>query len=93
VVIYATGEGQTSPGGITGKVIGTDLPKPLGKVSVTIGGQTAEVRSAGAAPPLVSGVLQVNARIPAGLTASGAVPVSITVGTATSQQGVTLAIQ
>jgi uncharacterized protein (TIGR03437 family) len=93
VVIYATGEGQTLPGGITGKVIGTDLPKPLGKVSVTIGGQTAEVRYAGSAPTLVSGVLQVNARIPAGLTATGAVPVSITVGTATSQQGVTLAIQ
>ncbi|MBI3666829.1 MAG: hypothetical protein HY236_11510 [Acidobacteria bacterium] len=48
---------------------------------------------AGAAPGLVAGVLQVNAKVPDGVTPGSAVPVTITVGTATSPNGVTLAVR
>jgi len=92
VVIYATGEGQTTPSGVDGHVTGTTLRHPTLPVRVTIGGQEAEVLYAGSAPGLVSGVLQVNARVPAGIP-SGAVPVVVAVGGANSQAGVTLAVR
>jgi uncharacterized protein (TIGR03437 family) len=93
VVLYATGEGQTSPGGVDGLIaLGPTYPKPVLPVSVTIGGVAAEVLYAGAAPSLVAGVMQVNARVPAGV-ASGDQPVVVTVGTAQSQQGLTAAIK
>ena len=58
---------------------------------MTIGGQNATVNFAGGAPGLVAGVIQVNAQIPAGLTA-GNVPVVVQVGTSNSQPGVTVAV-
>jgi uncharacterized protein (TIGR03437 family) len=61
-------------------------------VSLTIGGQTAKVIYAGSAPGLVAGVMQVEAIVPSG-AGSGAVPVLLTVGTATSQQGATLNVK
>jgi uncharacterized protein (TIGR03437 family) len=93
VVVYATGEGHTSPSGVDGLVTGTILRHPLLPVRVTIGGQEAEVLYAGSAPGLVSGVLQVNARVPAGISPGGAVPVIVIVGSAPSQPGVTLAVR
>ena len=93
MVLYATGEGQTVPDGVDGLLTGTTLRRPALPVSVTIGGQPAEVLYAGSAPGLVSGVLQVNARIPAGVTTGPAIPVVVTVGGASSQAGVTLAVR
>jgi uncharacterized protein (TIGR03437 family) len=92
VMIYATGEGQTTPAGVDGAVTGATLQRPVLPVRVTIGGQEAEVLYAGSAPGLVAGVLQVNARVPA-LARRGSVPVVITVGAAASQGGVTLAVR
>ena len=43
VMIYATGEGQTDPVGVDGLLTGATLRKPLQPVSVTIGGQQADV--------------------------------------------------
>jgi uncharacterized protein (TIGR03437 family) len=57
-----------------------------------MGGQTATVNFAGGAPGAVAGVIQVNAQIPAGVTAGGAVPVVVQVGSSDSQPGVTLAV-
>jgi uncharacterized protein (TIGR03437 family) len=94
IMIYATGEGQTQPAGTDGKV--TDpavLPRPIADVKVFIGGQEATVAYAGAAPYLVSGVLQVNAVIPDGITAGPAIPIQITVGGVPSLSGVTVAIK
>lgn len=93
IAIYATGEGQTIPSGVNGKINndGT-LPRPVLPISVTIDGQPAEVTYAGGAPGLVSGNLQVNARVPSG-AASGTVAVVVTVGTNSSQAGVTLFVQ
>jgi uncharacterized protein (TIGR03437 family) len=92
VVIYATGEGQTNPPGIDGRITGTPLNTPLRAVAVTIGGRNAEVLYAGSAPGLVAGLLQINARVPED-AGGGAVPVTISIGGQTSQAGVTVAIQ
>jgi uncharacterized protein (TIGR03437 family) len=61
-------------------------------VSVTVGGQPANVLYAGAAPFEVEGVLQINIQLPPGVTGMK-VLVTITVGSAASQFGVTVAIQ
>ncbi len=93
VMIYATGEGQTNPGGVDGLITGSVLRQPVQPVTVTIGGLEAQVTYAGAAPTLVAGVLQVNAVVPDGVTPSNAVPVVVTVGGARSQAGVTMAVR
>jgi uncharacterized protein (TIGR03437 family) len=97
VMIYATGEGLVSPPVGDGSVTpGTEpFPRPLLGVTVSIGGKQATVAYAGAAPGFVAGVLQVNARVPDDLAVSGLalVPVVITVGAASSQANVTLAVQ
>ena len=61
-------------------------------VTATIGGMPATVQYAGSAPGLVNGVLQVNLQIPSGL-APGPQPVVITIGTAQSQPGITVAVK
>jgi uncharacterized protein (TIGR03437 family) len=95
VSIYATGEGQLVPGAATGSITPgvLPLPKPIANVSVTIGGQTAEISYAGEAPTLVSGVIQINAKIPANI-ASGNQPVVLTIGNNTNtQQSITVAVK
>jgi uncharacterized protein (TIGR03437 family) len=93
ISIFATGEGQTNPAGVDGNVTGSQLPAPLLPVTVQIAGQTTQVLYAGAAPGEPSGVLQVNAMVPPSVPHGTSVPVVITVGTATSQTGVTVAIK
>jgi uncharacterized protein (TIGR03437 family) len=66
---------------------GTGFGSPVLPLSVTVDGQTADVLYAGG-----TGVIQVNVRLPAGIH-SGAVPVVLRVGGASSQPGVTLAVQ
>ncbi|MEO8369645.1 MAG: SMP-30/gluconolactonase/LRE family protein [Candidatus Solibacter sp.] len=91
VAFFATGEGQTQPGGVDGKLATPPFPEPVALVKVTVGGVAAEVRYAAAAPGQIAGVMQVNVVIPNGLT--GNVAVVLTVGQAQSQGGVTLAVQ
>jgi len=93
VSIYGTGEGQTLPSGTDGLIVtALDLRQPLQEVTVSIGGQNAEVLYAGSGGDGVAGLLQVNARIPLGITSGSAVPVAIFVG-GSSQAGVTMAVQ
>jgi uncharacterized protein (TIGR03437 family) len=92
VSLYATGEGETEPAGVDGRIAGDVLPKPLLPVSALIDGISAEILYAGAAPGLVAGVLQVNARVPQGVLGSG-VPVVLAIGTGKSQPGVTMAVR
>jgi len=93
VTFYATGEGQTTPLGVDGRVNTSALPKPVLPVSVMIGGYSAEVLYAGAAPGMISGVMQINARVPAAVVASGAVPVVVSVGGFASQDKATMAVK
>jgi uncharacterized protein (TIGR03437 family) len=94
VVFYATGEGQTTPAGDDGAVVDiNNLPQPNLPVTLTIGGLPAEVFYSGGAPTLVSGVLQVNAFVPEGLTETGDVEVILQVGEFSSPAGVTIYVQ
>lgn len=91
VSIYLTGEGQTTPAGVNGRVTSTP-PLPRLPVTATIDGQPAEVLFAGEAPGIVSGVMQVNLRPAAGVR-SGPVPVVVSVGGTTTQSGVTVSVR
>ena len=93
IVLYATGEGQTSPGGVDGQLDGSPAPKPLQSVTATVGGTQATVIYAGGVSGLVAGVIQVNVQMPAGVTPGDAVPVTLNIGGANSQTGVTVAIR
>ena len=89
-MIYATGGGQTNPATISGTV--TTAATPLvDQVAVTVGGQPAQVLYAGNAGGEVAGVVQLNVQLPAGVT--GTVPVTVTIGTHPSQATVTMSIQ
>jgi uncharacterized protein (TIGR03437 family) len=93
IAIYMTGGGQTSPLSATGTVTpSTTLYKIPGTVTATINGVTATVNFAGAAPGLVTGVIQVNLTIPAGVTGS-ALPLAITINGSTTLAGPTIAVQ
>jgi uncharacterized protein (TIGR03437 family) len=93
IMIFATGFGQTNPPGLDGQITGATLPQPLLPVSVTIGGLPAQVLYAGAAPGLISGMVQVNCIVPLNSPSGFTVLIILTVGIATSQPGVTLAMQ
>jgi uncharacterized protein (TIGR03437 family) len=93
IAIFATGEGQTDPGGVDGQfATGATLPRPKLPVQVWVNGKAAEVRYSGAAPGQVAGIFQVNARIPED-TPSGEVPVQVQVGNAASQPGITVVVK
>ena len=95
IQIYATGEGQTSPQGVNGLILPSrlPLPAPILPVAVSIGGiPAADINYAGEAPGLVSGVLQVNAKIPPGVP-TGPAAVVITVGSVSSQANVTVSVR
>ncbi|MCU1325667.1 MAG: hypothetical protein JWN34_1037 [Bryobacterales bacterium] len=93
IVIYATGEGQTQPDGIDGQLAnGPACAKPVGSVTVKIGGVSVAPDYAGAAPTLVGGVMQINVRVPSNVP-SGDVPVEVQVGAAKSQAGITVAVR
>ncbi len=93
VVLYATGEGhRRARVGLDGEFNATVFPTPLQQVSLQIGGEDAEILYAGAAPQEVSGVLQVNARVPADVTPGDAVPVVLSIGGVDSRSDVTMAI-
>jgi uncharacterized protein (TIGR03437 family) len=93
ISIYATGEGQTLPGGIDGQIANGTLPQPVQQpVQVLIDGRPAEVQYAGAAPGSVAGLLQVNVRVPLDAN-SGALPIEIHVGGIASQPGMTIAVK
>jgi CheY-like chemotaxis protein len=97
VALYATGEGQTNPPGVTGLFSAhqrdADYPVPLQKVRVTVGGEPAEVVWAAEAPHTVSGLMQVNFRIPMKAPVGDAVPLVLMVGNSRSPEGLTMAVR
>ncbi len=103
IQLFATGAGVWSQNPQDGRVVlsnilgstssGWELLRPLAPVSLTIGGQPAQILYAGPAPYEVSGKLQVNAAVPDGI-GSGPQPVVLTIGNnSNSQQQVTVAVQ
>lgn len=96
VVIYATGEGLTNPAGVDGEVIGSSLKRPLAAVRVRVGGidvPAADILYAGSAPTLVSGLMQVNFRLPANTPTGPNTSLEVIVGSASSQPGVVMAVR
>ena len=92
ITFYATGEGQTSPSGVDGKLGAPPLPQPLAPVSVTIGGKSAAIRYAGGMLGQLAGVMQVKAIVPEGITTDGFSAIMLTIGTVSSPAGVTVAV-
>lgn len=97
VVLFVTGEGQTSPAGVTGKVTQVSptrplTPQPLASVTATIGGIPAKVLFAGEEPFVVSGVMQLDLQVPANAP-SGNQPVVVTIGSTTTRSGATVAVK
>jgi uncharacterized protein (TIGR03437 family) len=79
VAIYCTGLGPVDPPVASGAVApNAPLSRTINDVTVTIGGIPAALNFAGLAPGLAA-VYQVNAVVPAGVTAGGSVPVVLTV--------------
>jgi uncharacterized protein (TIGR03437 family) len=92
VVLYATGDGQTQPAGVTGQAAQAPYGTPRLPVSLTIAGVSADVIWAGSAPGFV-GLLQINARIPGGFIPTGDLPLFLTIGSYSSAAGVTIAVE
>ncbi|HUE03369.1 MAG TPA: hypothetical protein VMR62_27650 [Bryobacteraceae bacterium] len=94
IQIFATGQGQTSPGGVDGLIEPGALPLPalLLPYGVSIGNIPAVTEYFGAAPGLVAGALQIDAIIPVGVL-PGAALLVISVNGVASQPGITVAIQ
>ncbi|MCX6596764.1 MAG: BACON domain-containing carbohydrate-binding protein [Acidobacteria bacterium] len=93
VAMFATGGGVTSPPSVDGFIVqGEPLPRTIAKVQVLANSQQCEVSYAGAAPLLISGALQVNAKLPPGLPA-GALELTLIVGEVRSQRRITIQVE
>ncbi len=94
IAVFMTGGGQTNPAGSTGTVTPTSLPllKIPTLVTATINGVPATVEFAGAAPGLVTGVIQVNISVPSGVSGTG-LPLAITINGSTTAAGPTVSVQ
>jgi uncharacterized protein (TIGR03437 family) len=73
-------------------LIATGAVQIKAPVTVKINGEPAEVLYKGAAPGIVNGFLQINAKVPAGLS-RGPASLVVTIGEASSQAGVTVFIK
>ncbi len=88
----ATGGSVVALYGTGGGALTNDALRHLSlPVSATIGGLAAQVLYAGVAPGEPDGVIQINIQVPVGLT-PGPTAVVVTIGNASSQPGVTLAV-
>jgi uncharacterized protein (TIGR03437 family) len=92
VSIFATGAGATTPSGVDGLLPTGPSYQPNANVTVTIGGIVCNLNYEGAAPGLVSGLVQINAQVPAAVTPGPSVPVAVTLGGVAAQSGVTVAV-
>jgi uncharacterized protein (TIGR03437 family) len=89
IAFYIAGAGAVTPAISTGAAPAAstalaDLPAPVGKPIVTIGGVGATIDFIGIPAGLV-GVMQINVQVPSGI-AAGVQPVIVTVGGVTSAQ-------
>jgi uncharacterized protein (TIGR03437 family) len=91
VVLYGTGFGMLDPQPADGQIAEHAAATRL-DVTASIAGIAAEVIYAGAAPGLVAGFVQVNLRVPDGVSPSLSVPVILTIGQVAAP-AITVAIQ
>jgi uncharacterized protein (TIGR03437 family) len=94
IAIYGTGGGPTSPMGQTGAVSPLSLSPLVLPVQVEIGGMNAtDVIYAGAAPSLISGVFQINVRVPDVIPAGTGYVLSVTIGSIMSPTQPTVSVR
>jgi len=95
VVFYAVGAGAMNPPVADGTVSPGALPLPAPQLPVTvqIRGVEEDPIYAGAAPGYVSGLLQVNVRVPSSIAFGNSVPLTLLVGGQASQSNVTIAVR
>jgi len=94
ISIYATGAGVTNPPSKDGVLTGTTNPPLIAQtVTVTIGGQPAQVLYQGAAPGLVAGMSQINVQVPANIKPGSAVALTLEVGSTKARNTVTIAVK
>ncbi len=94
VTLYGTGFGPTNPTVAPG-ALATGITPATTAVTVTIGGVTLapqDVLYVGLSPQSISGLYQLNVRIPAS-TPDGDIPVVATAGGASTQSGVTIPVK
>jgi uncharacterized protein (TIGR03437 family) len=93
IQVYGTGGGVTTPAGVDGAPAPPILSPIQASYSALVGGVAAKVTYAGAAPGLISGMLQVNIEVPADAPSGAQVPLVILIGGTPTQAGITVAIQ
>jgi uncharacterized protein (TIGR03437 family) len=97
LTLFVTGEGMVTPEAEDGEVINPSrLRRPIAPVRVQVAGveiPAADILYAGSAPGLVSGLMQLNFRLPARLPAQSAVPVEVTIGSGRSPTTATIAVR
>ncbi|MGA3240904.1 MAG: hypothetical protein ABSG03_31935 [Bryobacteraceae bacterium] len=97
ISLYATGGGQTLPGGVDGQVSEFPLAAQALPVQVSIGQQfllsTAQLQYVGPAPGAIAGLMQINVPIPAGLKTGSAVISIVGAPLSSSQSNVTIAVR
>jgi uncharacterized protein (TIGR03437 family) len=93
IVLYASGLGRIGPAEPDGGVTPTsNIPKLAFPVTVTIGGQPAQIVYQGPAPGSVYGLYQINCVIPAG-TPPGKAAIVISSNGQPSQVNLTVAVK
>lgn len=92
LMVYGTGFGITQPALLDGQIAGGPAALVL-PVTAMIGGVTATVLYAGAAPTQISGITQINIQVPYGLPSDPNTPVTLTLGSVTTPTGVTVSIR
>jgi uncharacterized protein (TIGR03437 family) len=104
VAIYLTGFGKTSctaapsspcdtPAPTESQLVGGGVVSPTAPVAVQIGGQAVSAPVAVVPVGSVVGLLQINAQVPASVTAANAVPIVVTIGGVTSTGLATIAVK
>jgi uncharacterized protein (TIGR03437 family) len=91
IMIYGTGFGLLNPVPADGQTMQATAATAA-PVTAMINGVAADVLYAGAAPGLLAGVEQINVLVPEG-TANPAASLVLTIGSSTTQAGVTVSIQ
>ena len=92
IMVYGTGFGALQTPAIDGQ-IASDATPLAASVTATIGGIPADVKYAGAAPTLISGVAQINVWIPPDVQPNLFAPITLKVGPYFTPDGVTVSIQ
>ena len=92
LTVYGTGFGITQPALLDGQIASGPAELVL-PVTATIGGVTATVVYAGAAPTQIAGLTQINIQVPDGLLSDPNTPIALTIGSVTTPAGVTVSIR